>query len=101
MSVVNSGVPQGWLLALILFSFFINDFFLIPINNNINAFADDTKLYGEVTAVNSLQTDLTLIGSWFTANKLKFNYEKWTVLHLARNNPGSQYKLVDYLLITS
>ena len=72
----NTGFPQGTLLAPILLSLCINDLFFIEINNNVIDFADESKLYGEVTPANSLQTDHTLIGSWFPDNKFKVNYEK-------------------------
>ena len=60
---VTSGVPRGSVLGPILFVLYINDLpDVIDADSNIYMFADDTKLYREMsnaTDVTTLQSDIT------------------------------------------
>ncbi|GAB0181976.1 hypothetical protein GRJ2_000662900 [Grus japonensis] len=59
-------------------------------------FADDTKLSGDVDALEgraTLQEDLDRLEEWANKNLMKFNKDKCKVLHLGKHNPGAQHKL--------
>ena len=65
----TSGVPQGSVLGPILFNVFINDLadLFDPSSCSIKLFADDLKLYTEISDINSstnFQSNLNLIYSW-------------------------------------
>ena len=98
---VNSGVPQGTLLGPILFSLFINDIFSLPIHNELIAFADDTKLFGQVSVNCSLQKDLDLVRNWFMVNDLRLNSDKCKILHFGHENHNHSYNLNNEYLTTS
>ena len=89
---VLSGIPQGSILGPILFTIFIND---LPdkINNPCKIFADDTKIYSLSTKNSTLQTDINLLVEWSETWKLYFNGTKCKVLHIGKNNPGTQYNM--------
>ena len=78
---VNSGVPQGSILGLLLFLFlvYINDI-LDDINSSIRLFADDTSLYiivdNPVEPANQLNSDLSKIHQWATKWLVKLNPAK-------------------------
>ena len=66
---VTSGVPQGSVLGPTLFNVFINDLadLFDPSSCSIKLFADDLKLYTEISDINSstnFQSNLNLIYSW-------------------------------------
>ncbi|XP_074934654.1 uncharacterized protein LOC142050170 [Phalacrocorax aristotelis] len=59
-------------------------------------FADDTKLSGEVDTLEAraaLQEDLDRLEEWASKNLMKFNKDKYEVLHLGKYNPGVQHRL--------
>ena len=85
---VTSGVPQGSILGPMLFVIFINDAPDVINNKAIPAlFADDTKLYKNITSVNDcnqLQETLTHLDTWSQDNNVKFNGSKCKVLSVTR-----------------
>ena len=92
---VPSGVPQGSVLAPLLFLLFIND---LPgvLSCGVKIFADDSKLYRSVHASPgplALQEDLDAASRWADAWKLEFNADKCKVLHIGRQNPQQVYHL--------
>ena len=77
---VISGVPQGTVLAAILFVIMIED-----IDNNVkdsvvSSFADDTRISREITCDedrNALQRDLNKVYDWAEVNRMVFNSDKF------------------------
>ena len=61
---INKGVPQGTLLAPFLFSLYLDGLFRLNFHSNVSAFADDTKMFGEVNLNFNLQDDLNLLTEW-------------------------------------
>ena len=75
-SVIESGVPQGSVLAPLLFLIYINDLER-NIKSNINFFADDTSLFSTVKSpvisAEDLNHDLAIIHQWAHQWKKEFN----------------------------
>ena len=81
---VTSGVPQGSILGPMLYAIFINDAPEVIHNKAVPAlFADDTKLYKNITSVsdcNQLQQILTNLDAWSQDNNIKFNESKCKIM---------------------
>ena len=94
---VDSGVPQGSVLAALLFIIYVND---IPdeISPIAALFADDTKLYRLLSKIIShyhLQNDIDLLVDWAKKWGMSFNINKCSVLHLGHNNKSHTYSMYD------
>ena len=87
---VLSGIPQGSILGPILFTIFIND---LPdqVSSICRIFADDTKLYNEISRCIELQKDIDNLMNWSDTWQLHFNSSKCKVLHVGKKNPGQDY----------
>jgi hypothetical protein len=85
---VTPRVPQGSILGPMLFVIFLNDAPYVINNEAVPAlFADDTKLYKNITSVsecNQLQQTLTNLDTWSQDNNIKFNGLKCKVLSMTR-----------------
>ena len=86
-SEVVSGVPQGSVLGPLLFLLYVND---LPdqIKTNIRMFADDTKIWSQVSCPGDtvkLQEDLDMLGEWSKQWLLNFNPQKCKLMHLQHN----------------
>ena len=75
-SIIESGVPQGSVLGLLLFLIHINDLEK-NIRSNVKFFADDTMLFSivkdPVISANTLNDDLDIIYQWAHQWKMEFN----------------------------
>ena len=94
---VTSGVPQGSVLAPLLFILYINDLRLESNKIKLLKFADDTKLYSEVSStedVFALQSKLDELGNWFKTWRMPVNINKCGVLEFSSLNLTNTYKLL-------
>ncbi len=97
---VLSGVPQGSILGPLLFIIFING-----LNNGILSdilkFADDTKVFGKVESIESIEVlrgDLEQLCRWADTWQMKFNVEKCKVMHIGNNNVEAEYFMEGHIL---
>ena len=85
---VSNGVPQGSVLGPNLFLMFINDL-ENGVQSRVLKFADDTKLYTEVTkdeGGKQLQEDLHKCTDWAKQRMMAFNVAKCNILHSGRRS---------------
>jgi hypothetical protein len=92
---VVSGVPQGSVLGPTLFVIYIND---LPehVHSHIKLFADDTKLFREVSTVEDcklIQEDIRSMEAWADKWLLRFHPMKCKVLRLGRKPPEFNYTM--------
>ena len=92
---VISGVPQGSVIGPILFVIFINDMPDEVKESVCKLFADDCKLYRNVSSsgLNDLQKELLNLENWSTTWQLPFNATKCKVLHFGTHNANYSYRL--------
>lgn len=100
----TSSVPQGSVLAPLLFSLFINDL-VIDMNCNVLLFADDCKIYQLIKSIDdclALQNDLTTLSNWCIVNKLNLNVGKCSVISFTRRTDRTfqhfQYRINNSVL---
>ncbi len=93
-STFISGIPQGSVLGLCLFLFYING-----ITNNITLrvrlLADDTVMYPTIRSTrdgNTLQSNLQKLGEWERRWQMEFHPEKCQVLSITRNKHIIEHK---------
>jgi len=94
-ALVPSGIPQGSVLGPLLFIHFIND---IPevVHPSIQMFADDTKIFRTMNnpeQAQLLQDDLDAPEEGSNLWHLRFNAEKFKVMHLGSRNKRIEYHM--------
>lgn len=84
---VTSGVPQGSVLAPIMFAIYVNDL-NEGVNSYMNLFADDAKLLRSVQGEEDcilLQRDLERIWEWSQKWEMDFNVKKCSVMEFGKS----------------
>jgi hypothetical protein len=80
MLTVTSGIPQGSLIGPLLFNFYVNDLFHIPLNGKLQMYADDTVLiYHHIDyhrLFEMMNADLETLDCWLGLNCLSINAKK-------------------------
>ena len=97
---VLSGVPQGSVLGHILFLIYISDL-EDGISSSVLTFADDAKVFRQVTNVTdkqSLQDDIDKLVQWSEKWQMLFNFGKCKCIHIAHGNMDEEYKVGDAVL---
>ena len=86
--LILSGVPQGSILAPILFNVFINDILLLT--QNLHSFADDNTIteIGETVQelINLLQVKTEKAINWLDLNNMIANPDKFKAIILSKKN---------------
>ena len=86
-SIIVSGIPQGSVLAPILFLIYISDIGEDILANTL-VYVDDTKIKMSVkneSDVESLQGKLDKLNNWDIENNMEFNKKKFQVLRCGEN----------------
>ena len=87
-SDIISGVPQGTILAPVLFLIYIADIGDELIHSTITSYADDSKTSKRIVNVaegQQLQCDLNKLFNWTEENLMTFNVDKFEVLRIGNN----------------
>ena len=82
-SPVLTGVPQGTVIDPLIFIIMISDINKDILSSKIISFADDTRVYTNITQIensDSLQTDLNCIYLWAINNNMLFNHQKFNYI---------------------
>ena len=85
---VKSGVPQGTVLAAILFLIMIGDIDKDIISGIVSCFADDTRNSKQIRTEEdkkAMQDDLNRIYQWAEKNVMKFNEKKFEQMTWGKN----------------
>ena len=85
-SAVISGIPQGTVLGPVLFVVYINDL-LDNVSSGGLMFADDTKIYRQITTRDDalqLQQDITKLEDWSKLWQIRFNHDKCHVMTMGK-----------------
>jgi len=95
---VTSGVPQGTVLAPLLFLCFIND---LPNNilSTVRLYADDVILYASINSTedcHQLQKDLAILERWANKWKMTFNVQKCEFIRITQKKRPIVYQYTLY-----
>jgi len=87
---ISCGVPQGSILGPLLFLIFSNDLLDIKTSGHLISFADDTILVAsaqnEKSLIDIVNSDMSIISSWFINNKLLINFDKTKIISYGYKN---------------
>ena len=92
-SKVISGVPQGTILAPVLFLIYIADIADNITHSTVSSYADDSKVSKEIRSEvdgKELQDDTDMLYRWTANNLMQFNTTKFEVLRIGSNNELKQ-----------
>ena len=99
------GVPQGSILGPLLFNIFINDLLFNLSKTDLCNFADDNTIFkcsnSIDSVITSLQADLSSCLSWFSANQLVANPDKFQMIFLGIRDPSYSLYIAGKKVITS
>ena len=102
LAKVTSGVPQGTVLAPLLFLCYIND---LPnnVSSTVRLYADDVLLYTSIKSEEDclrLQQDLHMLEKWAATWKMSFNVNKCEFLRITNrtNFVSNQYLLHNQII---
>ena len=87
-SDIISGVPQGTILAPVLFLVYISDIGLKITHSNLTSYADDSKTSKRTKNQEDtyhLQCDLNKLFTWTAQNLMTFNVDKFEVLRIGKD----------------
>ena len=93
---VPCGVPQGAILSPPMFVLFINDLPALLEGVNVFLYADDIKIWKEITSnqdVFILQNNIDLIEDWAIDNKMNLHPDKCEIMHYGNDRVQSQYRI--------
>ena len=93
---VMSGVPQGTVLGPILFLLYSADLPAAVSHCKISMYADDTKIYKEITNIQDcllLQQDLDSITNWAETWQMSLNPDKTKMLNVGKSKVSYTYTL--------
>ena len=99
-STLETGVPQGSVLGLILFLVYVND-----LNRHIhfgacNLYADDTLVYCAANSIDKLQEGIqecvTEIEEWYTKNRLVTNVSKSIIMVVSTRQRETHTNVHDF-----
>eukprot|EP00116_Pleurobrachia_bachei_P000518 sb/3460780/ len=85
---VLSGVPQGTVLAALLFLIYMNDIPSAAQHSKIKLFVDDAKVHKRIASEHDralLLEDMERIDEWAKRNSMEFNTSKFQLLHHGGN----------------
>ena len=94
---VTSSVPQGTVLAPVLFLIMISDINKNVRDSKVSSFADDTKIGRRINNADDikvLQRDIDAIFKWANENNIQFNGEKFVALKYRLSNDNT---IADYV----
>ena len=94
---VTSGVPQGSVLAPIMFLTYVNDM-MDGVRSYASMFADDTKIMRQIKSLEdcvTMQEDLDKIFEWSKEWEMEFNTKKCKVLKIGKGirRPNLNYRM--------
>ena len=89
-TITNRGVPQGSVLGLSLFIFYLHDLSILPLNSQLVNYADDNHICYENDDLDMLQMHLQIDSEkavkWFNNNQTTVNSDKFQSIVLSRQN---------------
>ena len=106
-STVKSSVPQGTVLAPILFLILISDIDSNTRHSTVSSFADDTKISMRVSTEDDterLQSDVSEVFQWARDNNMLFNEEKFQLIRYGKKKDikdNTSYKTESNQIIKS
>lgn len=89
--LITIGLPQGSIMAPILFKLYINDIFQLKLYGKLTTFADDTSSTNSAPNREQLyreaNSDFNQIRDWLQINQLSLNVQKTTYLEIKKKKP--------------